>query len=87
MELRYRNPNFGVRILGRANESEIELIGGKGDIIGQPLGKLPVFIIQSMEGKGAQKVVQRNTSLLLWIKSTDQIVNLLLIKLEVEVQQ
>ena len=25
MELRYHNPNFGVRILGRANESEIEI--------------------------------------------------------------
>ena len=87
MEQRYHNPNFGVRILSRANESELKLIGGKRDIIGQPLGKLPVFTIQSIEGEGTPKVVQRNTSLLLQIKSTDQIVNLWLIKLEVEVQQ
>ena len=50
------------------------------------MGELSVFTIQSMEGEGTLKVVHRNTSLLLWIKSTDQIVNLWLIKLEVEVQ-
>ena len=40
-----------------------------------------------MDGKGTPKVVHRNTSLLFWIKSTDWIVNLWLIELEVEVQQ
>ena len=36
-----------------------------------------------MEGEGTLKVVHRNTSLLLQIKSTDWIVNLWLIELEV----
>ena len=35
---------------------KLKLIGGKGNIIEQPLGKLPVFKIQSMEGEGTLKV-------------------------------
>ena len=56
MKLRYHNPNSRVRIWGRAKESELKLIGGKGKIIEQPLGKLPVFKIQSTEGEGTLKV-------------------------------
>ena len=86
MELSYHNPNFGVGILGRANESEIEIDRWERRHHWTTMGELSVFTIQSMEGEGTLKVVHRNTSLLLWIKSTDQIVNLWLIKLEVEVQ-
>ena len=35
---------------------KLKLIGGKGNIIEQPLGNMPVFKIQSVEGKGTLKV-------------------------------
>ena len=55
------------------------------EVIEQPLGKLPVFKIQSMEGNDKMKVVHRiycyHYSLILQIKLANWIVNLWLIKL------
>ena len=51
MKLWYHNPNSGVRIWGRTKESEIKMIGEKGNIIEPPLGKLPVLFLNSVHGR------------------------------------
>ena len=62
--------------MGRANESEIEIDRWDNHWVSYQ------FLRQRNTESG-----HRNTSLLLQIKSADQMVNLWLIKLEVEVQQ
>ena len=42
------------------------------DVIEQPLGKLPVFKIQSTEGDDSEKVVHRNVLLPLFSDPLDQ---------------
>ena len=60
MELRYHNLNSGVRILGRANESEIEIDRWERKNIGQLIGKMPVFKIKPTEGDNKMEVVHRH---------------------------
>ena len=73
MELRYHNPNSGVRILGTANETEIEI--DRWEPIGdQPIGKIPVFKIKPT-GDSNMEVVVRHLLLPLFSDPSDHTSN------------
>ena len=78
MELRYRNPNSGVRILGRAKESEIEIDRWERNNIEQPIGKIPDFKIKPMEGDDNMEVVHRHLLLPLFPSPSDHTSNWML---------
>ena len=71
MELRCHNPNSGVKILGRANESEIEMDRWERNIIEELIGKIPVFKIKPTEGDDVMEVVHRHLLLPLFPDPSD----------------
>ena len=71
VELRYHNPNSGVGILGRANESEFEIDRWERNNIEQPIGKIPVLKIKPTEGDDKMEVLHRHLLLPLFSDPSD----------------
>ena len=69
---------------------KLKLIGGRENIIEQPIGKIPVFKIKPMEGDNNMEVVHKHLLLPLSPNPSDhtsnQILGLWLIKLRVHVR-